>query len=95
MNFEVQRKKRESELERAAMQFAEAHGWWQIKIERASKNGYPDRELIRNGRTIRIEFKRPGEKPSPQQRRRHDEIRAHGGEVYVIDNIEVAKELLR
>lgn len=86
---------RESVIERKAMEYAESRGWWQIKIMRASKNGYPDRELIRNGRTVRIEFKAPGQKPSLQQLKRHQEIRDHGGEVFVIDNLEEAKALLR
>lgn len=86
---------RERDIERSAMLYAESRGWWQIKVMRASKNGYPDRELIRDGRTIRIEFKAPGERPSKQQEIRHAEIRAHGGEVFVIDNLMDAYELLR
>ena len=85
----------EKHIERDAMVYAESRGWWQCKIIRTSKNGFPDRELIRNGRTIHIEFKRPGEKATPQQMRRHREIRDHGGEVFVIDKLEDAKELLR
>lgn len=85
----------EKDIEKAAMDYAERRGWWQIKIMRASKNGYPDRELIRGGRTIRIEFKRPGEKPTLQQVKRHEEIRAHGGEVFVVDNLKDAMEVLR
>lgn len=85
----------EKDIERKCIDYAESRGWWQIKIMRASKNGFPDRELIRNGRTIRIEFKKPGGVLSPQQVKRIGEIREHGGEVFVIDNFSDAMEILR
>lgn len=89
------REERESEIEQAAMDYAEWRGWWQVKIMRASRNGVPDRVLIRAGRVIFIEFKRDGEEPTPQQIKRHAEMRAHGAEVFVCDNLADAKRILR
>lgn len=89
------RTERESEIEQQAMDYAEFRGWWQIKIMRASRNGVPDRLLIRRGRVIFIEFKREDELPDRQQLRRHAEIRAQGIEVFVCDNLADAKRILR
>lgn len=89
------RTERESEIEQEAMEYAEWRGWWQFKIMRASRNGIPDRLLLRNGQLIFVEFKREGEVPTPQQIKRHAEIRAHGGTVYVCDSLAEAKRILR
>lgn len=86
---------READIERAACHYAEARGWFQIKIMRASKNGFPDRFYARGGRVVLVEYKAPGEKPGAQQLRRHAELRAAGVEVHVIDNLEDARALLR
>lgn len=86
---------RESVIEHDSMKYAERMGWWEVKLMKCSKNGMPDRLLMRNGRVIFIEFKRPGEEPDKQQRKRHAEIRAHKIEVYVVDRVDDAVEILR
>jgi hypothetical protein len=40
-----------------------------------------------NGTRFDIEAKRPGEEPTPNQLKRHEEIRAAGGIVLVIDDV--------
>ena len=84
----------ESRIERAATDYAETRGWWEIKIKMASKNGVPDRLFLRDGRYVWIEFKRPGEVPRPQQVKRIADMRAHGAEVFVCDNLDDAKRIL-
>ena len=42
-----------------------------------------------------IEYKRPGEKPGPQQQKRVNELRAAGVTVHVIDNMEVARAVFQ
>lgn len=86
---------RESEIEQAAMEYAESRGWMQDKIMKTSRGSFPDRWLLRNGRTILIEFKAPDESPNPKQLKRHREIREHGGEVFVCDNLDDAKRILK
>jgi hypothetical protein len=86
---------REIEIEGPACAYAESRGWFEIKIERASKNGFPDRFLARRGRIILVEFKAPKEEPTKQQLKRHRELRGHGVEVFVIDNMNAAYELFR
>lgn len=85
---------RESEIERDAMDYAELRGWFQDKIMLTSKRSFPDRYLVRNGRTILIEFKAPDEPPRPKQAKRHRELREHGAEVFVVDNLDDAKRIL-
>lgn len=57
--------------------------------------GAPDRLFGRGGRAILIEFKAPGEEPTPQQARRQSELAEHFGlEVYWADNLNDAREIL-
>ena len=84
----------ESEIERPAHEFARSRGWFAEKIMRTGRRGFPDHIFIRNGRVIFIEFKRPGELPRPQQVKRHREMRCHGAEVFVIDSLDEAREVL-
>jgi hypothetical protein len=51
-------------------------------------NGWPDVEIIKDGRTVRLEFKAPGEKLDPLQEYVHELIKKAGGEVYTIDSWE-------
>jgi len=82
---------REIDIEQPASQFAASRGWFEIKIMQASKRGFPDRFYARDGRVVLVEYKAPGNVPTPQQCKRHQELRDHGVEVFVIDNLEVAR----
>lgn len=88
---------RESKLESDARKYAIARGWFEIKIMRASKNGFPDRFYARCGQIMLIEYKAKGKKveAGSQQELRINELRAHGVVVFVIDNIEDAKLVLQ
>jgi len=85
---------RETEVEGPARDYAKSRGWYADKIMRTGRRGFPDHFFLRQGRVILIEFKRPGEVPEPHQLKRHREIREHGGEVFVVDSLEVAREIL-
>lgn len=85
----------ESKVEGESMRYAERRGWWQAKFVSPNQRGVPDRILIRAGRVIFIEFKRHGEEPTRQQLKRHREMREHGAEVFVIDTLEEAMEILK
>lgn len=47
-----------------------------------------------NGWHMIVEFKVPGKKPTPLQRRKIEKLRALGHEVHVIDNVEDFRGLL-
>jgi len=85
----------EREVERPAKQFAKQQGWWLAKFVSPGLRGVPDDVFIRDGRVLWIEFKRPGKDLRPQQKKRVREMREHGAEVHVIDNLADAYALLR
>lgn len=86
----------ESELQRNAYNYALSRGWFAEKVMRTRRRGFPDYYFLRDGRTVLMEFKRsPDEEPTAQQLKRHKEIREHGGEVFVVDTLELAMEILR
>ena len=85
----------EKDIESEIVDFAEVRGWWTTKYVSPARRGVPDRIFIRQGRTIFIEAKKLGEEARLQQERVHREMRAHGALVYVIDNIEDARRILR
>ena len=78
---------REIVIEEAVIEVFEKRGWYQRKVVFAGVKGSPDRWLLRKGMWVLIEFKRPGEHPDGNQARRHRELREHGQEVYVVDNL--------
>lgn len=86
----------ESDLEAKAMAYAVQRGWYEIKIMKASRKGFPDRFLARRGRIILIEFKKPGElaNTSRNQKKEHRDLIAHGVEVFTADSMEQLSELL-
>lgn len=85
----------ERELEQDVRKYAEKRGWLWMKFVSPGYDGVPDRLGQRRGRTIYMELKKLGEKPEPHQLIVHQELRDHGAEVFVIDNIEDAMEVLR
>lgn len=83
--------KRESELERYATKLAESCGWFQDKIMRTSRGGFPDRFFAKAGEVVLVEFKRAdGGSLQPNQVKRHKELRAAGVRVELIDSKEDA-----
>jgi len=85
----------ESKLEKAATDFAKSVGWTHNKIMQASRIGFPDHWYLRNGRTLLIEYKAPKKPLSPKQVEWRDEILAHGGETFKIDDIAQAYKIFR
>lgn len=85
--------KLESDIEQADRDSAKANGWFVEKIQKTGRNGFPDRFYAKGGRVILIEWKKPGGRATPQQKRRHGELREAGVEVYVVDSIEHAKRI--
>lgn len=52
------------------------------------KTGTPDRFAIVRGYIVFIEVKKQGEKPTPEQIKRHEELRKSGAIVLVVDTYE-------
>ena len=75
-----------SELEKWCVKQAEKAGYLTYKFDRlGGKKGWPDRGLWGpKGRHYLVEFKRPGEKPSPLQKHIHACFLSSGHTVHVM-----------
>lgn len=66
-----------------------------VKLNLRSRRHFPDRMIILPfGRTVFIEFKRPGEEPRRAQTRNHEWLRARGHIVGVFDDVDVAEQFI-
>lgn len=74
---------KEQQLQSKIKNNLKAKGWIVIKTIRLSEAGYPDLFCFKNGRTVFIEVKARGNKPTPLQNLRHEQLRAQGFEVIV------------
>lgn len=77
----------ESEVQKKVIRKYEKAGWLVNKIIQSTNNGWPDLECFRNGVTLFIECKAPGETADDLQLYRHALLRNQGFEVLVIDKI--------
>lgn len=68
----------EQQLQRRIIKLLEADGWYVIKLIRTTKNGIPDLLCHKDGRSVYIEVKLPGKKPTKIQDYRMDELRRYG-----------------
>ena len=62
-------------------------GWHVNKLIQTTLNGTPDLICHKDGRTVYIEVKRPGQKPRPLQDFRHRELAKYGISTYVFVDI--------
>lgn len=85
----------ESNLQSKILEFAIRKRWFGGKVECKSWRGLMDLFLLRRGRTVWIEVKRTGEGARRQQQKRADEMIVHGAEVFIVDTLEEAMEILR
>lgn len=86
----------EAHVETRACEYARSKGCWVAKFKSPVCRGAPDRLFITpSGVVFFIEFKRPTvEKPGKQQKLVIDEIRDHGGVVFVCNDLSKAKEII-
>lgn len=84
----------EAEIERKHRLRAMDDGWFVEKIMQTGRKGFPDRFYLKARRLVLIEWKRFGKKATRQQEIRHEELRRHGAEVYVVDNLSEADRIL-
>lgn len=88
----------ESDNTSAAREYARLRGWWTIKIETDSCNGVPDRLYLRRGIYVWVEWKRPGRGDdglSAIQVKRIKEMKEHGATVYVLDDMDEFKRIMK
>ncbi len=84
----------ESSIQTSIRNILKKSGWIVIKLIQTSVNGIPDLMCLKNGKTIFVEVKQPGEKPSPLQLIRHSQLINEGFEVIVATGKEHINHLL-
>ena len=89
------KKPRERDVERHLVRRVVELGGQSWKWSSPAVRGVPDRIVVLNGRTVGVECKAPGHRPTVVQERQHALLRRHGWRVEVVDSIEAVEALLR
>lgn len=94
----ITKRVRESKVERDGTDFAESRGWMVFKFVSPGRKAVPDRLYLRSkdgaSRTVFIEWKAPGEKPTPAQMKMGRDLIKAGAEWYWTDSLEKVKDVL-
>lgn len=88
---------RESKLEQKLKRNIESRKWGRcMKFVSPGANGVPDRIVfLRDGRTLLVEVKRPGETLRALQQKQKKEFEAFGHEVFVLDSEAKLEQLMQ
>ena len=84
----------ESKIEKDSVKEAKANGWFSFKVVSPNFRGAPDRAFIKNGKTVYIEYKQPGKKPTPLQNKVHAIFSDYGVMVHIATSVEETMEIL-
>lgn len=85
----------EKAIERKLVAECRKHGLLCIKFSSSTDIGFPDRLVLADGgRASWVEVKSAGKKPRKAQLIRHEQLRALGFKVYVIDHTSQIEPLL-
>lgn len=93
-------KQLEKDIERACVRRARLAGWIVYKIKQSDPRGLPDRIFClretptRARRTVLIEFKRAGGRPSVHQETAIQVLQDAGNEVYVVRSVEEFHQIM-
>ena len=81
----------ERSVERRVKQYADAHGILNCKFTAMGSAGWPDRIFwLAGGRPLLLELKRKGERPTPLQLHRMEQLKKLGYRVFWTDNADTA-----
>ena len=85
----------EKAIERKLVEECRKHGLLCLKFSSSTDTGFPDRLiLVDGGRASWVEVKSAGKKPRKAQIIRHEQLRAMGFPVYVIDHTSQIETIL-
>ena len=89
-------KMRESDIERRLISAVQKEGGLCLKFAPPGMVGFPDRlVLLPGGLVVFVEVKKPGKKPTNLQVHRHGQLRSLGMRVYLLDDQEQIKNIMR
>ncbi len=89
------RKLLEKDIESSVCKYAERHGWRAMKFVSPNYRSVPDRIFFKHpNRVFFIEFKKPGEQPTPKQWAEIERLRSEGFDVFVCDDIAFGKTII-
>lgn len=87
---------REKQTEQRLVKAVKAAGGICPKLVSPGTDGMPDRMVLLPGGHIGfVEVKAPGQKPRPLQTKRHEQLRALGFNVYVLDGEKQIPDMIR
>jgi hypothetical protein len=84
----------EARIEDTVVARAVRAGWFVRKVAWLGRKDAPDRVFAKDGRTVWIEFKAPGEVPRLSQAHEHRLMKDAGMEVHVVSSIEQGLSVL-
>jgi Holliday junction resolvase len=64
----------------------EQAGWIVVKLIQTNCNGIPDLMCLKGGKTVFVEVKQPGKKPTELQQFRHDQLPQNGFQVFILSS---------
>jgi Holliday junction resolvase len=64
----------------------EQAGWIVVKLIQTNCNGIPDLMCLKDGKTVFVEVKQPGKKPTELQQFRHDQLTQNGFQVFILSS---------
>lgn len=85
----------EKKIEKQVNDYATSRGWYVLKNDSSLKKGIPDRLYVKGKLCFFIEFKTESGKTSKVQEFRIKELREKDIRVFVINNVEEGKQLIK
>lgn len=85
---------RESTIEAAVCAYAKKQGCIVMKLSGMNQKGQPDRMFLRNGKSLFIEFKAPGNKPTKLQEKWLKDLSDAGFHTTWIDDTDNGKNMI-
>jgi len=82
----------ESVIQSKIMKSLEKKGWIVVRNSVCNLSGWPDLTAYKKKRTVFIEVKKEGEKPTELQLHRHNQLVTHGFEVFVMTSAGQVKD---
>lgn len=96
LNFSKEKNLLEKDIEDPVCKYAtDTHCMRALKFTSPARRSVPDRIFLCDGSFVFfIEFKKPGEPPTPNQTKEHIRLRAQGFDVFVVDNVAGGKAIV-